>query len=153
MRNHILLSIASSFAEAKNIRYIATAVDGDEDYYGVPLTGCPDKHPSFCMAIEASLTEGSAMYHVHNSSFEIIAPLMGNYKEDTIAQGLEIGCDFSLSWSCYNNSPKPCGKCAACVDRASSFATLGIEDPALSTEGKTKRKSAKKSVRKLKKSQ
>lgn len=131
MRNHILISIASSLAEAKGIKYIASAIDGNEDVYGHPLTGCPDKHPSFCLALEESLSEGSSLRHLHGENYEIIAPLMGNKKENTISYGLEIGCDFSLSWSCYNSEKEPCGKCCACIDRANHFANLGVDDPAL----------------------
>ena len=128
MRNHVLISLASSLAEALDIRYIATAVDGNEDYYGKPLSGAPDKHPTFIRAIEESLTEGSSRKHCKNSDFTIIAPTLGNTKEDTIALGLEIGCDFSHSWSCYNNSEKPCGKCCSCIDRKLHFANLGLEE-------------------------
>ncbi len=128
MRNHIFISIAASLAESLNIRYIATAIDGNETYYGKPLSGAPDKHPTFVKAIEKSLTEGSARKHCYNSDFVIIAPLLGNTKEDTIEYGLEIGCDFSHSWSCYNSGEKPCGKCCACLDRKFHFANLGLEE-------------------------
>ena len=133
MRNHMLLSIASSLAETLNIKYIASALDGDQTYYGIPICSSPDKHPSFVMAIENSLTEGSSSYHSRKVPFEIIAPLLGNSKESTIKNGLDIGCDFSHSTSCYNvnENGKPCGKCCACLDRAEHFKNLGLEDPAL----------------------
>lgn len=131
MRNHLLISIAASYAEAKGIQYIASAVDGNEDYFGNPLSGCPDKHPSFVKEIENSLTEGSSQWHIHKKPFTLIAPLVGNTKEDTIQWGLDIGCDFSLSWTCYNGGEEPCGKCCACIDRANHFLNLGISDPAL----------------------
>lgn len=133
MRNHLLLSIAASLAESLEIKYIASALDGNEDYYGNPLSSAPDKHPSFVKAIEYSLSEGSSLYHQKETPFELITPLLGNSKENTISQGIEIGCDFSHSISCYNVSDegKPCGKCCACLDRLEHFKNVGIKDPLL----------------------
>ena len=54
---------------------------------------------------------------------------MNKAKLQTISQGMQIGCDFSLSWSCYNGTEKPCGKCGPCVDRKNQFKAIGLEDP------------------------
>lgn len=131
MRNHILLSIAASLAESLGISYIASALDGDQDYYGNPISSSPDKHQNFVMALETSLSEGSSMYHSKGKIFQIIVPLMGNSRETTIKNGLEIGCDFSISNSCYNYTEdgKPCGKCVACLDRINTFKKIGMDDP------------------------
>ena len=128
MRNHLLLSIAGSLAESLNIPYIASAIDGAEDLFCKPLTGCPDKHPLFVKRIEKSLTEGSAMKHKYGNKFILITPLLYRTKEETIKRGIELSCDFSLSWTCYNNSDKPCGECCACLERKNSFKSLGIEE-------------------------
>lgn len=140
MRNSILLSMASSLAESLDIKYIASALDGNEDYYGNPLTGAPDKHPTYVKTFENALSEGSSFRHCYNKDFEIIAPTLGNTKEDTIQMGLDIDCDFSLSWTCYNNSKEPCGECCACIDRAIHFSNLGLEDPALKNKDKKEMK-------------
>lgn len=130
MRNHVFLSIAASFAESIGVFNIASAVDGNEDFYGKPLSGSPDKHPTFIRAIENSLTEGSSLKHVYNGAFNLITPLLGNSKEDTIKWGLDLGVDFSNTWSCYNNGDVPCGECCSCVNRKISFANLGLEEVA-----------------------
>lgn len=131
MRNHVFLSIASSLAESLGIKYIASGIDGDENFLHKPLTGCPDKHPTFVRKLEKSITEGSTLKHMKKGKYTLITPLVGVQKEDTICTGLKINAPFELSWSCYNDSDKPCGKCSACIDRKMHFDNLGLKDPSL----------------------
>ena len=131
MRNHILLSIASSLAESLNIKYIASGIDGSENFLKQPQTGCPDKHPTFVKKFEKSITEGSTLKHMEHGKYELLTPLVGAIKEDTICAGLSIDTKFELSWTCYNDAEEPCGECCACIDRANHFRNLGLDDPAL----------------------
>ena len=128
MRNTILLSLACSLAEALDIQFIAAGLDGKQDVLGKPLFGAPDKHYNYAKILEETLNEGSSLYHVKGKYIELILPVLGNTKEDTVTSGLEIGTDFSLSWSCYNNSEEPCGKCGACKEREEYFRKLNIKD-------------------------
>ena len=48
-----------------------------------------------------------------------------------IMRGLELGVDYSLTHSCYNPAPGPCGACGACILRAAAFAEAGVPDPAM----------------------
>lgn len=129
LRNHLFISVAGSLAEALEIKYIATGLDGIQDCFGVPLGATPDKHPNFAYAIESSINEGSSLYHHKGECVEIIAPILGCTKEDTIRNGENFECDFSISWSCYNGGKKPCGTCCACIDRKIHFDNLGKEEP------------------------
>jgi 7-cyano-7-deazaguanine synthase len=132
LRNHVLLSIAGSLAEAYKIPNIACAFDGCQNILGKPTGGTTDKHPKFIHRIEQSINEGSAMYHIEHKPIQILTPIMNFYKTDTIQLGLELNADMSISWSCYNKGDKPCGHCSACEDREEAFRVLGIDDPALS---------------------
>lgn len=131
MRNHVLLSIASSLAESLNIQYIASGIDGTENFLHQPQTGCPDKHPTFVKKFEQSITEGSTLKHMKHKKYTLITPFVGAIKEDIICAGDYFGADMSLSWTCYNDSEEPCGECCACIDRAIHFSNLGMKDPAL----------------------
>ena len=132
MRNHVLLSIASSLAESLDIKYIASGIDGSENFLHQPQTGCPDKHPTFVKKFEKSITEGSTLKHMKHGKFILLTPLVGLVKEATIVFGHDIlETRFDLSWTCYNDAEEPCGKCCACVDRAIHFRNVGLEDPAL----------------------
>lgn len=132
MRNHLLLSMASSLAESLGVKYIASGIDGAENFFHKPQTGCPDKHPTFVKKFEKSITEGSSLKHTKGDKFELLTPLVGASKEDTIYLGTHyFNSKFELSWTCYNDSEEPCGTCCACVDREFHFENLGLEDPAL----------------------
>jgi 7-cyano-7-deazaguanine synthase len=72
-------------------------------------------------------------------------------KSEIIKKGIELGLDFSLTWSCYDPQPAkvkseklkvknsklktknlklvPCGRCDSCVFRAKGFRETGIRDP------------------------
>ena len=131
MRNLLFISIASSYAEALKIPYIATGIDGIQDKEGKPLGGTPDKHPNFALRLEEALTESSCLYHMYDKEFEILCPIVGNRKIDTVIAGLDIGCDFTDSWTCYNKGDKPCLQCDPCLERLEVFEKLGINDPTI----------------------
>jgi len=50
-------------------------------------------------------------------------------KSDLIKVGVELGVPFELTWSCYLNGAKPCGKCESCVNRKKAFEKVGVIDP------------------------
>lgn len=131
LRNHVLLSIAGSYAEANKIPYIACAFDGAEDENHIPTGGTTDKHPTFVSKIADSINEGSAFHHIDNKEFKILTPVMGLYKPEIIGLGLATDSDMSISWSCYNKAEKPCGVCSACKVRANAFKIVEMEDPSL----------------------
>ena len=131
MRNHMFLSIASSYAEAYKIPYIACAFDGGEDKDHKPTGGTTDKHPTFVKTIANSINEGSAFHHIEGKDFTILTPVMGLYKPEIIGLGLGAEADMSISWSCYNKADKPCGECSACKLRAEAFSIVEMEDPSL----------------------
>lgn len=135
LRNHFLLSIAGSLAEAKRIPYIASALDGAQDIFRRPTGGTTDKHPYFVKTMVKSLNHGSAMYHVDHKKFTILTPVMDMYKYEIINLGKEINADMSLSWSCYNDEEVPCCECSACRSRALGFYQAGVKDPLLEKFG------------------
>jgi len=88
--------------------------------------------------------------------FIIRAPLIAMKKSEIIKKGVELGLDYSLTWSCYDpqkgrnelsvmgNGLKenthhaplithhdyvPCGRCDSCHFREKGFTEAGIKDP------------------------
>jgi len=154
-RNTIFLSFALAWAEAleANIIFIgANAVD---------YSGYPDCRPEYLRAFEkmANLaTKASVEGSLH---FQVKAPLISMTKAEIIKKGIELGIDYSLTWSCYDPQPAikqrakgkgqkveeeftdhasritrnglhPCGKCDSCRIRKMGFREAGVKDPLIS---------------------
>jgi 7-cyano-7-deazaguanine synthase len=64
--------------------------------------------------------------------FRIHAPLISMRKDEIIRRGVELGVDYSLTWSCYDPLPgkRACAACDSCRLRLEAFARAGIPDPA-----------------------
>ena len=60
---------------------------------------------------------------------EIVAPLITKSKKDIILKGVELGVDFSKTWTCYEGKDKACGECPACSSRIQGFLEAGYIDP------------------------
>ena len=43
--------------------------------------------------------------------------------------GMELGVDYSLTWTCYRGGEIACGDCDSCVLRLKAFAEAGYQDP------------------------
>jgi len=154
-RNTIFLSFALAWAEtlkAGNIFIGANAVD---------YSGYPDCRPEYLKAFEkmANLaTKASVEGKFH---FYIKAPLISMTKAEIIKEGIRLGIDYSLTWSCYDpqlttglrakgkgrsvkkdfadhasrithHELQPCGKCDSCRLRKKGFREAGIKDPLIS---------------------
>jgi 7-cyano-7-deazaguanine synthase len=152
-RNTIFLSFALAWAEvleAESIFIGANAVD---------YSGYPDCRPEYLRAFEdmANLaTKGSVEGRL---KFRIKAPLISMKKSEIIKKGIELGLDYSLTWSCYDPQVsgkggvwegregadkvkllssdildiramfRPCGRCDSCRFREKGFFEAGVKDP------------------------
>ena len=117
-RNTIFLALALAYAES---------VDADKIYIGisnVDYSGYPDCRPEFLQAFN-TLANLATKSGTESTRFSIEAPLLSLSKRETILRGLELGVDYSLTFSCYDPLPegKSCGNCEACVLRNDAFQT------------------------------
>ena len=124
-RNTIFLSFALAYAETLGANDIFVGVNA------LDYSGYPDCRPEYIAAYEAMANlatragvEGAGRLTIH-------APLLKMSKGDIIRRGLELGVDYSLTWSCYDPGPsgRPCGRCDSCVLRAKGFAEAGVPEP------------------------
>ena len=126
-RNTVFLSLALAWAEVLGIQDIFIGVNA------VDYPGYPDCRPEYIAAYEqmANLATGAG---VAGRRVRIHTPLIDLTKEQIIRRGLDLGVDYSLTWSCYDpeyaGGRHPCGTCDACRIRRAGFAAAGIEDPA-----------------------
>ena len=121
-RNAIFLSVAVSYAASICANKIFYGAQGsDEPFY-------PDCRREFYKAFETAACLGTG------AEISIEAPFSGRSKSETLRRGAELGVPFELTWSCYFNGLKHCGKCESCVNRKKAFKEAGLRD---STEYET----------------
>jgi 7-cyano-7-deazaguanine synthase len=116
-RNAIFLSAAVAYAVAVGADKIFYGAQGsDEPFY-------PDCRREFYEAFEKAARLGTC------EDITIKAPFSGGKKSDLIKEGNKLGVPFELTWSCYRNGTKHCGKCESCVNRKKAFREAGVKDP------------------------
>lgn len=132
LRNAVFLSIAMSKAYHDKMDVVLigseagdmqTFVHGDHDEYHFP-----DCSPLFLQLMERACSRG--VFKCINP-VRIDAPSKHNItKSDLIKIGYDaIGEWIYTTWSCYANAHPPhCGRCLACINRASAFLKAGIKD-------------------------
>jgi 7-cyano-7-deazaguanine synthase len=153
-RNTIFLSFALAWAEvlyAEHIFIGANAID---------YSGYPDCRPEYLKAYETMANLATKVSVEKKVLFHIQAPLIHMKKYEIINKGIELGLDYSLTWSCYDPQPNkvkseklrvknyeeensgprtlnsgtffvPCGRCDSCIFRAKGFREAEIRDPLL----------------------
>ncbi len=118
-RNAHLLSIAVSWAEVTGAAKIFIgAVEEDS-------SGYPDCRETFYRAFNKVIETGTKP----ETHVEIVTPLIHMKKSEIVKRGTELGAPFHLTWSCYQNSERACGKCESCALRLKGFREAGVKDP------------------------
>ena len=116
-RNMMLLSIAAAYAEAQGLRDVFYGAQAQDEY------GYWDCTAPFLERINGVLELN------RRNAVAIHAPFVSKPKAETVRLGLELGVDFSRTWSCYRGGEKACGRCPTCIERLNAFAACGTQDP------------------------
>ena len=124
-RNTVFLSLALAYAESVDAAKIYIGISG------VDYSGYPDCRPEFLRAFN-SLANLATKSGIESASLSVEAPLVSLTKKETILHGLELGVDYSLTFTCYDPLPegKSCGRCESCQLRLNAFNEAGVPDPA-----------------------
>ncbi len=122
-RNMIFLSYAASYAEAVGAEDIFIGVS-EVDY-----SGYVDCRQEFIDAMEEAINLGTVCGAEEGNPISIQAPFINLTKAEEIMLGVELGVDYSLTWSCYRGGEKACGSCDSCQLRLKAFKEAGLEDP------------------------
>jgi 7-cyano-7-deazaguanine synthase len=118
-RNAHLLSIATSWAEVIGAAKIFIgAVEEDS-------SGYPDCRETFYQAFNKVIETGTRP----ETRIEIVTPLIHMNKSEIVKRGFALGAPLHLTWSCYQNSEKACGRCESCALRLKGFKKAGVKDP------------------------
>jgi len=116
-RNMILLSLAVGYAvsvKASQVYYGAHS--GDHAIY-------PDCRPEFVLKMN------DVCKIANYDAVEIFSPYLNVSKTAILTDGINMGLDYSHTWTCYNGRDKACGKCGACQERLEAFSKNGQTDP------------------------
>lgn len=118
-RNAHLLATAASWAEVvgANRIYIGAVAEDSSGY--------PDCRPEFYAAFERAIDVGTKP----ETKIEILTPVINLRKSKIIRCGVELNAPLHLSWSCYRNEVRACGRCDSCALRLRAFAEAGLDDP------------------------
>ena len=116
-RNAVFLSVAVAYAVAVGADKIFYGAQGsDEPFY-------PDCRREFYEAFEKAARLGTG------GEIIIKAPFSGGKKSDLIREGAKLGVPFELTWSCYRDEAKHCGRCESCLNRKRAFQEARVADP------------------------
>ena len=127
-RNTIFLSLALGWAEAAGARDLYIGINA------LDYSGYPDCRPEFVTAFEA-MAALATKAGVEGDAFRVQAPLQHMTKADIVREGVRLGLDLGLSWSCYDPAPygqgghRHCGLCDSCRLRTRGFVDAGVPDP------------------------
>jgi 7-cyano-7-deazaguanine synthase len=113
----VLIALAASYAISEGISKIFYgAHSGDHVIY-------PDCRPEFVKEIQDVLKICDYI------SIDLEAPYLNLTKGDILRIGLNLGVNYSLTWTCYNGREKACGKCGSCTERLEAFEQNKEKDP------------------------
>ena len=116
-RNGIMLAIAAGYAESVEAEGLVIAAhSGDHAIY-------PDCREPFMQAMGKAMEEGTY------AKIRLLRPFIDTDKTGIARRGVELGIDFSETWSCYKGGAIHCGTCGTCVERREAFILAGLPDP------------------------
>jgi len=123
-RNTIFLSFALALAEK---------IEGSDIFFGanqLDYSGYPDCREEYIRAFEQMSNLATKAGAEGKTKIKIHTPLIHMTKAEIIKKGLELGLDYSLTWSCYDPAPEglACGLCDSCQLRLKGFKEAGVKD-------------------------
>jgi len=118
-RNSLLLAAAVAWAEVLG----AVAVFIGANVLDNP--GYPDCRPDYFEAFNRLIELGTRP----ETTIRIHTPLIHLDKAGIIRLGLELRAPLELTWSCYHQDTRACGRCSSCRLRLKGFAAAGVPDP------------------------
>jgi len=103
-RNLMLLTVGAMKAVHSGASEVAIGVLADTSGQ------FPDCSEAFCLAFQH-------VVHYEAPNINVIAPLMYKKKAEVVAQGITMGLDVDLTFSCNRFADRHCWKCSSCYDR------------------------------------
>jgi 7-cyano-7-deazaguanine synthase len=118
-RNSHLLAAAVSWAEVIGASAIYIGAVAEDS------SGYPDCRPEFYDAFQNVIDLGTKP----ETRITIRTPVIYLKKSEIVQKGVDLGAPLHLTWSCYQESERACGKCDSCALRLRAFREAGVPDP------------------------
>ncbi len=116
-RNGIMLAAAAGFAEDRGLEAVVIGNhSGDHAIY-------PDCRRAFIDAMDRAIQAGT------DGKARVLSPFCDWDKARIVREGIRLGVDFAMTYSCYNGRALHCGRCGTCTERKEAFALAGVPDP------------------------
>lgn len=123
--------LPSTYVPFRNAHFLSAAVTWAFQAHAIEIwTGMigvrplPDTTKQFMDAFTEAARIGTGL-----SSLQIFAPYGQMTKEQVIKHGMDLLAPLHLTWSCYNDGEKSCGRCRPCTSRIEAFANVRHKDP------------------------
>src|SRR5882724_851168 len=126
--------IPSSYVPFRNAHLLSSAASWGEVIGGTSIfigavaedsSGYPDCRPEFYSAFQKVLDLGTKP----ETNIAIKTPVIEMKKYEIVLRGVEMGAPLELTWSCYQESDRACGRCDSCALRLRAFREAGVADP------------------------
>lgn len=121
-RNIVFYGVAAAYAEALGAEKIVFGSNADDS------KELPDARPTFIELMNELVKIGTRA-GVEGRAIRIVNPLINYGKLEVIKLAIQLKVPLELTWSCYEDTTVPCGKCRGCLNRSKAFRDLGITDP------------------------
>jgi 7-cyano-7-deazaguanine synthase len=118
-RNAHLIAMGVSWAEVIGAK--AVFIGANE----LDSSGYPDCRREYLDVYQRLIEEGTRP----GSGIRLVAPLIELGKTQIVRLGASLAAPLHLTWSCYQNSERACGRCESCILRRRGFEEAGIPDP------------------------
>ena len=121
-RNIVFYGVAVAYAETLKANKIVFGSNADD------AKALPDARPRFIQLMNELIRDGT---RAGSEGFviETVNPLINYDKTEVLKLAIALKVPLQLTWSCYEDSEIPCGKCRGCISRQAAFNELGILDP------------------------
>lgn len=139
LRNTIFLALSAAYLESQVL--YAIEVEGMTSKQmvarlfmapnAIDYSGYPDCRPEYYKKMRQALQYGSKMWTQYQIPIEVETPIINLSKAEIVHLGIELNAPLEYTWSCYQGSSAPCGRCDSCILRAKGFQEAGHQDPLL----------------------
>lgn len=120
-RNTIFIALGLSLAEAQGAEAIFLGINA------VDYSGYPDCRPDYLRAYQ-HLAALSSKVGIEDRPIQLVAPLIQDSKVDIVKKAVALGVPISHTWSCYQGTLQPCGRCDACRIRDQALIEAGYPE-------------------------